>query len=142
MQGEGYHLVGDGEEEEQAICVDPSFLYFKCARWAMGMIYSNSFSIDPKPGPFPPHYSASNTYHDSFTNGEEALVIFMKLFGNQWHTTLDSPPAILLLLLYRLLLRTVVPRLGAAIRRWQAIRRRQSQASSRNAPPPLLSHAS
>ena len=47
----------------------------------MGLIYHNSIPMFPADGPFQPTFVEGNVYNAQFTNGEDILVMVLKLIG-------------------------------------------------------------
>ena len=66
---------------EEPNCVDPSYLYLQCIRWAMGLIAGGGFPMFPDKGPFERYYSEQNNYQSNFTEQEQVLILFLKTCG-------------------------------------------------------------
>ena len=60
-------------------CVEASFLYLRCVRWAMGLIYANGSTSRFK-GPFE-RVDDGNVYMTELNDAEEVLVLIMKIIG-------------------------------------------------------------
>ena len=84
--------VGEDDEGGWA-CVNMGYLYLKAWWWGMGLIFHNTIPMFPAAGPFSPTFVESNIYRTKFNEGEDLLLIVLKLLGIGVSTTLTPTKA-------------------------------------------------
>ena len=73
-------------------CVETGHLYLMVFKWSLAFVFHNGFSFSPQPGPYEPYYDGTtNLYGSKLTDGEEIVIIFLKLFGiGFWSLTISK----------------------------------------------------
>ena len=74
----------DEDGERLASCVNVSYIYLQCVKWALGLICGGGFSMHPSQGPYSMHISDGRpleTVGSKYNVSEDVLVMVLKTFG-------------------------------------------------------------
>ena len=91
----GYCRIVDDLSDDRpprAECTETGHLYLMVFKWSLAFVFHNGFKFEPQPGPYDPYYDEeTNVFGTMLTDGEEIVVIFLKLFGiGFWSLTISK----------------------------------------------------